>query len=132
MKASIGLVLAAAAVVLPGCLFAPKTDLNAALTENRSLAEQNRVQLAEIENLQTHNHTLEDRVIRNEKELATAQERSSLDRRQLEDYQRERDGLYQQFKELSCGGGRLPPSLAGSWPNCRGGFPACSSIRRPA
>ena len=66
MKASIGLVLAATAVVLPGCLFVPKTDLNAALAENRSLAEQNRVQLAEIENLQAHNHTLEDRVIRNE------------------------------------------------------------------
>jgi chemotaxis protein MotB len=111
MKASIGLLISAAALVLSGCLFVPKTDLNAALTENRSLAEQNRVQLAEIDNLQAHNRTLEDRVIHNEKQLALAQERTGLDRRRLEDYQRERDGLYQQFKDLSYGGGRLPPEL---------------------
>ena len=111
MKAPIGLLICAAAVVLPGCLFVPKTELTASLIENRSLAEQNRVQLAEIENLQAHNHTLEDRVIHSEKQLALAQERSGLDRKQLDGYERERDGLYQQFKDLSYGGGRLPPEL---------------------
>jgi chemotaxis protein MotB len=111
MEAPIGLLICAAAIVLPGCLFVPKTELNASLIENRSLAEQNRVQLAEIENLQAHNHTLEDRVIHSEKQLALAQERAGLDRKQLDGYERERDGLYQQFKDLSYGGGRLPPEL---------------------
>jgi chemotaxis protein MotB len=111
MKALIGLLFCAAAIVLPGCMFVPKTELNASLIENRSLAEQNRVQLAEIDNLQAHNRTLEDRVIHSEKQLALSQERTGLDRRRLEDYERERDGLYQQFKDLSYGGGRLPPEL---------------------
>jgi len=126
------LLICAAAIVLPGCLFVPKTELTASLIENRSLAEQNRVQLAEIENLQAHSRALEDRVIHGEKQLALAQERASLDRKRLEGYESERDGLYQQFKDLSYGGGRLPPSLAVSWPICRGDSPACSSMPRPA
>jgi chemotaxis protein MotB len=112
MKALIGLLICAAAVVLPGCLFVPKADLTASLIENRSLAEQNRVQLAEIEKLQSHSRALEDRVIHGEKQLALAQERASLDHKRLEGYESERDGLYQQFKDLSYGGGRLPPELS--------------------
>jgi chemotaxis protein MotB len=111
MKALIGLLISAAAIVLPGCLVVPKTELNAALTENRSLTEQNRVQQTEIDNLQAHNRTLADRVIHGEKQLALAQERAGLDRQRLDDYERERDGLYQQFKDLSYAGGRLPPEL---------------------
>ncbi len=112
MKSLVGPLLGlVAAVALPGCLV-PKTELNAANAQNRALAEQNRAQLAEIENMKVHGRTLEDRVIRSEEQLATLQDRSTVDRRQLQDYQRERDGLYQQFDGLAFGRGRLPPELS--------------------
>ena len=41
----------------------------------REDAEQNRAQLAEIENLKVHGRTLENRVIRSEEQLARLQER---------------------------------------------------------
>ena len=113
MKAIVWLLLCApAAVVLPGCLLAPRTELNAAQAQNRALSEQNRAQLAEIDNLKVHSHTLEDRVIRSEEQLALSQERTSLDQKQLEGFQRERDGLYEQFKGMAFGRGRLPPELS--------------------
>ena len=80
--------------------------------QNRALAEQNRAQLEEIENLKTHNRTVEDRLIRSDEQLAVLQERTSLDHRQLEGYQRERDGLYEQFQSLAAGRGRMPPALS--------------------
>jgi chemotaxis protein MotB len=112
MKASFVLLIALAAFVLPGCLFVPKTELNASMAQNRALTEQSQAQLAEIDNLKAHSRTLEDRVIRSEKQLALLQERSGLDRQQLASYERERDELYHQFKDLSYGGGRLPPELS--------------------
>jgi chemotaxis protein MotB len=111
MKASLGLFFCAAAMVLSGCMV-PQSELNSALTQNRALTEQSQAQLAEIENLKVHSRALEDRVIRSEKQLALQQERAGLDHKQLEGYERERDGLYQQFKDLSYGGGRLPPELS--------------------
>jgi chemotaxis protein MotB len=103
---------AAAAAVLPGCMVAPRTELNAANAQNRALTDQNQAQLAEIENLRTHNHTVENRLIRSEQQLAVLQERSGMDRKQLEDYQHERDHLYDQFQGLAFGRGRLPPELS--------------------
>jgi chemotaxis protein MotB len=102
---------ASAAVALPGCLFAPRTALNAATAQNRALAEQNRAQLTEIENLKAHSRTLEDRIIHSEEQLALMQERAGLDKKQLDSFQRERDGLYDHFKSLAFGRGRLPPEL---------------------
>ena len=55
---------------------------------------------------------MEDRVIRSEKQIALMQERAGLDQKQLEGYQRERDGLYEQFKDMAFGRGRLPPELS--------------------
>jgi chemotaxis protein MotB len=113
MKAPVWpLLCAAVATALPGCLFAPKTELNASQAQNRALAEQNRAQLAEIENLKIHNRTVEDRLIRSEEQAAVSQERAGLERKQLEGYQRERDGLYEQFQSLAVGRGRLPPALS--------------------
>ena len=112
MKASFWLLLSAAmATALPGCLLAPRTELNASQAQNRVLGEQNRAQLAEIESLKTHSQTLEEKLIRSEEQLALAQQRGELERGQLSSYQRERDGLYDQFKSLSVGRGRLPPAL---------------------
>lgn len=113
MKAVVWLLLCGSAVVvLPGCLVAPRTELNAALAQNRALSEQNRAQLAEIDNLKVHSRTLEDRVIRSEEQVALLQERASLDQKQLDGFQRERDGLYEQFKGMAFGRGRLPPELS--------------------
>ncbi len=113
MKALFWVFLCAlAAAVLPGCLFVPKTQLNAASAQNRALSEQNRAQLAEIENLKVHGRALENRVIRSEEQLALLQERTGADQKQLEGYRREREGLYEQFKGLAFGRGRLPPELS--------------------
>jgi hypothetical protein len=60
----------AALVAAPGCLVAPKTELNAALAQNRVLMEQNRAQLIQIENLTTHNRDVENKLIRDEQQLA--------------------------------------------------------------
>jgi flagellar motor protein MotB len=111
MKALVGLLLGAVAALLSGCTLVPTTDYNACQAENRNLADQNRAQLAEIENLKVHSRDLEDRVIRSERQLAQVQEKGSLDQKQLETYQRERDGLYEQFKGMAYGRGRMPPEL---------------------
>ena len=111
MKALVGLVLGVAAAAMSGCTLVPTTEYNACQAENRNLADQNRAQLAEIENLKVHNRDVEDRVIRSERQLAQLQEQGSLDQKQLEAYQRERDGLYEQFKGMAFGRGRMPPEL---------------------
>ena len=41
----------AAVATLTGCMLAPRTELNAANAQNRALSDQNRAELAEIENL---------------------------------------------------------------------------------
>jgi chemotaxis protein MotB len=113
MKALLGLLLGVAAVIgLSGCMVVPSTEYNACQAENRNLADQNRAQLAEIENLKVHNREVEDRVIHSEKELARLQEQANLDKSQLAAFQRERDGLYQQFQGMAFGRGRLPPELS--------------------
>lgn len=111
MKALFWLFLVASAV-LPGCSFVPRTDLDAARADNQVLTEQNRAQLAEIQNLKVHSRTLEDRVIHSEEQAAVLQERTGLDRHQMDSFQHERDGLYEQFKSLAFGRGRLPPELS--------------------
>ena len=111
MKALVGLVLGVAAAAMSGCTLVPTTEFNACQAENRNLADQNRAQLAEIENLKVHSRDVEDRVIRSERQLARLDERAGLDQKQLETYQRERDGLYEQFKGMAFGRGRMPPEL---------------------
>jgi len=106
------LICSAAVLLLPGCKLVPVTEWNAAEARNRALTEQNRAQLAEIENLRRHGRTIEDRLIRSEKQLALSQERAGIDREELEGYRREREALYEQFQGLAFGGGRLPPELS--------------------
>ncbi len=66
-----GLLVMAAGVLAPlaGC-YVPKSQLVNYETTNRVLAEQNRAQLVEIENLKAHSHQTEDQLIRAEQELA--------------------------------------------------------------
>jgi hypothetical protein len=72
---------------LVGCLVAGGCSsaggqLGTLKTQNRSLLEQNRVQLAEIENLKTHSRRLEDKLIDSERQMA------ALDRDQAGDRKR--------------------------------------------
>jgi hypothetical protein len=73
--------LLAAIAVLPGCTMVPVTEWNAMQAQNRALAEQNRAQLAEIDSLQAHCRTVEDRQLRSEKQLAALEERAGTVRR---------------------------------------------------
>jgi chemotaxis protein MotB len=66
-----GLLVMAAGALAPvaGC-YVPKSEIVNYETTNRVLAEQNRAQLVEIENLKVHKHETEDQLIRAEQELA--------------------------------------------------------------
>ncbi|NLF07672.1 MAG: OmpA family protein [Pirellulaceae bacterium] len=102
----------AAFAILLGCKAVPLTEWNSIEARSRALAEQNRAQLAEIENLNRHARSLEDRVIRGEQQLAALHDRADIDRRELEAYRLERDELYGQFQGLAVGAGRMPPELS--------------------
>ena len=95
-----------------GCKAVPVTEWNSLQARSRALAEQNRAQLAEIDNLSRHARSLEDRVIRSEKQLVAMQDRENIDRRELETYRDERDALYDQFEGLASGASRMPPELS--------------------
>ena len=66
--------VALAALSASGCSFVTKSQFAACQSQNRILAEQNKAQLAEIENLKFHARRVEDQLIRAE---ALAAERSS-------------------------------------------------------
>lgn len=110
MKAFLA-IISLGALALSGCVV-PVTQFNEIQAQNRALTEQSRAQLAEIQNLREHGRTLEDRVIRSEKQVALLQERSSLDQKQLDEFRRERENLYSQFKGMAFGRGRLPAELS--------------------
>lgn len=113
MKLTSRPLLACAAILLTlGCKAVPVTEWNSLQARSRALAEQNRAQLAEIDNLNRHARSLEDRVIRSEKQLVTMQDRANIDRRELETYQDERDELYGHFQGLVSGAARMPPELS--------------------
>jgi chromosome segregation ATPase len=84
-----------------GCLFTSKTKLNDAQAQGRILSQQNSAQLAEIENLKTHGKGLENKLIRSDEEIALLKEQVDLDRRQMANYEREHNELYEQFKALA-------------------------------
>ena len=89
--------------VLSGCLFAPKSQLNALKTQNDALIEQNRAQTSQIENLDVHSRNIEDQLMRTEEDLALLEEQLGLDRKQSVNYQAERDQLHEQFMGLISG-----------------------------
>ena len=72
---AITLVLTACAA-LPGCLV-PQSELATSQTQNRVLAQQNRAQLAEIDNLKAHGRNVENQLIRTEQELQRWRNRST-------------------------------------------------------
>jgi len=104
--------LCAAVAAASGCMFVPANQYNLCQTRNRMLAEQNRAQLAEIENLKIHARNTENQLIRTEEELALLEEETGLGRKQLTNYEKERAELHQQFKELAGGKARIPTEVS--------------------
>jgi hypothetical protein len=90
-----------AIVLLPGCLFASKMQLNDAQAQGRILSQQNAAQLAEIENLKVHGKDLENKLILSDEQIALLKEQVDLDRRQMANYEREHTDLYEQFKAMA-------------------------------
>jgi chemotaxis protein MotB len=59
-----------AVVALAGCGWVPQGKFNSLESQSRILSEQNKAQLAEIENLKVHTRNIEDQLIRAETDLA--------------------------------------------------------------
>ena len=103
--------LAASAISLSGCILASRSDLDGALSRNSVLAEQNRAQLAEIENLKTHGHNTEDQLALSEQKLATLEEQLGLDKQRLANYQAEREKLHEEVQGLANARLPVPPEV---------------------
>ncbi len=94
-----------------GCMV-PKSQYAIIETKNRALLEQNRAQLAEIENLNVHARNTEDQLRRTEENLSMLEETEGLDRRQLENYKAEREEMRRQFAGLTYGRGHLSAEVS--------------------
>ncbi len=69
--------LATALALFAGCQFVPQSKYAAVERQNRMLLEQQKAQLAEIENLKIHAHSIEDRLIQTEEDLARRDDQRS-------------------------------------------------------
>jgi len=94
-----------------GCVV-PRARYHEALSQVRTLREQNRAQLTEIENLRAHSRNIENQLMRTEQELALLEEQLGIDREQLANYQREHAELQERLKGLVWGIARLSPDVA--------------------
>jgi chemotaxis protein MotB len=101
----------AAACAAPGCS-ASGRKATEAQAQNRVLTEQNRAQLAEIENLRAHNRQIEDQLIRTEDDLAMIEEQIGLDGEGLAAFRRDRAAMRKQTEGLANRRATLPPELA--------------------
>jgi chemotaxis protein MotB len=66
-----------------GCFFAPRSQLVALESQNRLLAAQNNAQASEMENMATHSHVLESKVMQAEEQLASLDSQWRSDRKRL-------------------------------------------------
>ena len=106
-------VLVAPAVVLLGGCVVPQSRYAVIETQNRALQEQNRAQLAEIENLNVHARNTVDQLQRAEEELALLEDRAGLDSRRLANYRDEREQMRQQFAGLANGRSHVSAAMSG-------------------
>jgi chemotaxis protein MotB len=104
-------VVLAAFFAAPGCAVS-RRQFNEAQAQNRVLSEQNRAQLAEIQNLRTHCRNVEDRLMRAEEDLALLEEQAGLSGEELAAFRRERAGLRDEFGGLANRRRPLPPEVA--------------------
>ncbi len=102
--------LLASLLASSGCsVLVTKAEFDTVQSQNRVLREQNQAQLAEIANLKVHSTNTEDQLMLAEQRVAALEEQTGLDRRQLVNYQREREQLHQQVKGLANASGPLSP-----------------------
>ncbi len=95
-----------------GCMV-PQCDYNTILAQNRVLSEQNRAQLAEIENLKIHSRNTEEQLKRTEEEIALVESRFGLDRQRLANYEQEQETLrHEAFDRLDGGAIPISPDLS--------------------
>jgi chemotaxis protein MotB len=100
-------------LALSGCAWVPKNKFDAAQSQNRTLTEQSRAQLSEIENLKIHARTVEDRLIKAEEELAQLDDRAGRDRQKLANLRTERQRLQQQAAGLNGKSAGIPIGVSG-------------------
>lgn len=106
------LVLGLTLTSLCGCAFVPASRLTAVEAQNRSLSEQNHAQVAELDNLKSHNRQIEDKLIQAEEQLALADQKLGSDSKKLANYRHERDQLRDQFTGFAHGGVKIPAGLS--------------------
>lgn len=105
--------LGLATICSTGCMV-PRTQLAAAEAQCRCLAEQSSAQTTQIENLKTHSHQLEDKLMQTEEQLAALDQRSTADRKHLAALEGE---LYDGH------GHKLPPGLSTQLANLSRRYP---------
>ncbi len=103
---------AACCAAICGCGWVPRSQWAAADAQNRSLGEQTRAQLAEIENLKNHQRKIEDKLTDAEGELALLDEQYGIDRQKLANLRDERERLRNSFGGLGAEG-NTPHGLRG-------------------
>jgi chemotaxis protein MotB len=96
-----------------GCLFVPKSQLTSLESQNRALVEKTRAQEARIQNLEVHSRNVEDQLMRAEEDLALLDEQLGLNRKQLVNYEAERDQLHAQVTGLIRGACVPTPEVRG-------------------
>ena len=111
-RPALALLVLASLAVTSGCLCAPHSRMAAVQAANRTLAEQSRAQLAEIENLRSHARDIEDQLMRTEEELVMLEQQSGVDRRQLSSLRQERSEYHKQFRGLMAGSARVPSGVS--------------------
>jgi chemotaxis protein MotB len=113
---ALAVALAVAGPLAAGCQYVPivpKSQLESAKAQNRTLCEQSRAQLAEIENLKVHKRNVEDQLIHAEEDLAKLDAEVGRDRQKLANFKTERARLKSQAGGISTGGNAIPPDLSG-------------------
>jgi len=94
-----------------GTLF-PNPQFDALKTQNRALGEQNRAQLAEIENLKVHSRNTVEKLNRAEEDLAVLEDEIEANRKQLANYEQERSRLREQFRGVVRSNAHVPVEVS--------------------
>ncbi|HLA86031.1 MAG TPA: OmpA family protein, partial [Thermoguttaceae bacterium] len=92
-----------------GCMV-PSSRVAELRVQNQNLAEQNRAQLAEIENLRVHCREAEDQVRRTQDKLALLEERVGLDGQKVASYESESESLRREYVDAMNGRPWLSPA----------------------
>lgn len=111
-----------AAVLLSGCQIVPRSKLAAVESKSRTLTEQNRALLAEVENHRAHSRDIENQLLRLEDDFALLRKRAGLDEQRITNYEQERETLQQQFAGL--GGRGVPQGVRGQIADLAQRFPS--------